>query len=213
MTEQEWLTCGDPQPMLGCLKGKASDRRLRLVAASFCRRIWRQMTDQRSREAVEVAERFADGDGTSRALRESRQVALGVLTTVSLQVSHRNGAEAAAATCLLDAMAAAVHASRYAWVYGHSADQSERTEQARLIRHIFGPLPFRSVLLDPAWQTSTVTTLAQAIYDDRAFDRLPILADALEEAGCANADVLNHCRSDGPHVRGCWVIDLLLGKK
>jgi hypothetical protein len=63
-----------------------------------------------------------------------------------------------------------------------------------------------------AWNDGIVPKLAQAIYDDRVFDRLPILADALEEAGCTNADILNHCRQPGEHVRGCWVVDLLLGK-
>jgi hypothetical protein len=87
----------------------------------------------------------------------------------------------------------------------------ERLKQSNLIRDIFGN-PFRSVALNSAWQTSTVTGLAQAIYTDRAFDRLPILADALEDAGCDNADILNHCRQPGEHVRGCWVVDLILGK-
>jgi hypothetical protein len=67
--------------------------------------------------------------------------------------------------------------------------------------------------MDPNWLTSTVVSLVQAIYDDRAFDRLPILSDALQDAGCENEDILNHCRSGGTHVRGCWVVDLLLGKE
>ena len=62
------------------------------------------------------------------------------------------------------------------------------------------------------WNDGTVHRVAQAIYDERAFERMPILADALEDAGCDNADILNHCRNGGEHVRGCWVIDLLLGK-
>jgi len=68
-------------------------------------------------------------------------------------------------------------------------------------------------VLNPAWLTPTVQSIAACIYQDRAFDRLPILADALEEAGCTNADVLLHCRQPGEHVRGCWVVDLVLGKK
>ena len=68
-------------------------------------------------------------------------------------------------------------------------------------------------MVDPAWLTSTVVSLAQPIYAERAFDRLPILADALEDAGCDNADTLTHCRSEGPHVRGCWALDLVLAKK
>ena len=75
--------------------------------------------------------------------------------------------------------------------------------------------PFRLATLAPewaAWNDATVVKLAQGIYDDRAFERLPVLADALEDAGCDNADILAHCRGPGPHVRGCWVVDLLLGK-
>ena len=86
----------------------------------------------------------------------------------------------------------------------------ERRTQCRLVRDIFNP--FRPIRLNPTWQTPEVVSRAQAIYDDRAFDRLPILADALEEAGCHRPDILTHCRQPGEHVRGCWVLDLLLGK-
>src|SRR5262249_39695788 len=77
--------------------------------------------------------------------------------------------------------------------------------QCAMLRDIFGN-PFRPVTFNPAWRTTTVTSLAQAIYDERAFDRLPILADALEDAGCISGDTLGHCRSGGEHVRGCWVV-------
>ncbi|HJZ55412.1 MAG TPA: hypothetical protein VKE74_10660, partial [Gemmataceae bacterium] len=70
---------------------------------------------------------------------------------------------------------------------------------------------FRPVAVDPSWLASTVVTLAGGIDADRAFDRLPILADALQDAGCDNTDILNHCLGPGPHVRGCWVVDLMLG--
>ena len=90
-------------------------------------------------------------------------------------------------------------------------EQTEVKEQTAVIRDIFGN-PFRPVTLEPAWRTATVTSLAQTIYDERAFDRLPILADALEDAGCTNADILGHSRGGGEHVRGCWVVDLVLGK-
>jgi hypothetical protein len=85
-------------------------------------------------------------------------------------------------------------------------------EQARIVRDIFGN-PYRPVTFDPHWHTSDVLGLARAIYDDRAFDRLPILADALMDAGCADEQVHGHCRGEGPHVRGCWVVDLVLGKE
>jgi hypothetical protein len=81
----------------------------------------------------------------------------------------------------------------------------------KLIREIFGP--FRPVTTDPTCLTPTVKKLAAAIYDEKAFDRLPILADALEEAGCSNEEILVHCRGPGPHVRGCWAVDLVLGKE
>jgi hypothetical protein len=88
----------------------------------------------------------------------------------------------------------------------------ERTDIVSLLRCIFGN-PFRPVAVDPSWLTSDVVALAEGIYQDRAFDRMPILADALQDAGCEHEDVLNHCRQPGEHVRGCWVVDLLLGKK
>jgi hypothetical protein len=90
----------------------------------------------------------------------------------------------------------------------------EASAQAELLRDLFGN-PFRPIALAPAvlsWQGNTVVNLAQAIYDDRAFDRLPILADALEEAGSPEPILLAHLRESGPHVRGCHVIDALLGK-
>jgi hypothetical protein len=81
---------------------------------------------------------------------------------------------------------------------------------------MIGPLPFRVSPIPPivlTWNGSIVRRIAQSIYDDHTFDRLPILADALEEAGCTDADILAHCRQPGEHVRGCWVVDLVLGKK
>jgi hypothetical protein len=90
---------------------------------------------------------------------------------------------------------------------------TERKDQSDLLREIFDPLPFRPVNIDLRWLTSTVVDLATAIYQERAFDKLSILADALQDSGCDNQEIIAHCRSEGPHVRGCWVIDLLLGKE
>ncbi len=81
-----------------------------------------------------------------------------------------------------------------------------------ILRDIFGN-PFRPIIRNPSWLTSTVLALANGIYNEKAFDRMPILGDALQDAGCDNEDVLNHCREPGEHVRGCWVIDLLLSKQ
>jgi len=89
---------------------------------------------------------------------------------------------------------------------------AERVAQLRLLDDIFGN-PFQPASIDPTWLTSDVLALATGIYKDHAFDRMPILADALQEAGCDNDDILNHCRQPSEHVRGCWVVDLVLGKK
>jgi hypothetical protein len=74
-------------------------------------------------------------------------------------------------------------------------------------------IPSALTSMPPAWRTSTAVALAQQMYDSRDFSTMPILADALQDAGCDNADVLAHCRGPGPHVRGCWVVDLVLGKE
>jgi hypothetical protein len=94
-----------------------------------------------------------------------------------------------------------------------TAEGSERAAQADLLRCIFGPLPFRPIPLDPSWTAPTVKQLTEAIYEERAFDRLPVLADALEDAGCNQPDIIQHCRSGGEHIRGCWVVDLLTGRE
>jgi hypothetical protein len=99
--------------------------------------------------------------------------------------------------------------ARPEWDVGRDA---ENHEQVKLARDIFGN-PFRAVVFDPSWRTSTAVGLARTMYDARDFGAMPVLADALEEAGCDTPDVLAHCRDpDGVHVRGCWVVDLVLGK-
>jgi len=93
------------------------------------------------------------------------------------------------------------------------ADPSDISARiAGVVRDIFGD-PARPDALDPRWRSADVVGLARGIYEDRAFDRLPILADALMDAGCADEDILTHCRDAGPHVRGCWVVDLVLGQR
>jgi hypothetical protein len=101
-----------------------------------------------------------------------------------------------------------------AFPYSEPAFASAQKEQVLLLRDMVDN-PFRPVALDPAWLVwngGTMLKLAQPVYDEQAFHRLPVLADALEEAGCTDAGILAHCRGPGPHVRGCWVVDLILGK-
>jgi hypothetical protein len=95
---------------------------------------------------------------------------------------------------------------------GREAYRAERAAQAGLMRELFGG-PSHPVAFDPRWRTETAVAVAAGIDRDGAFDRLPILADALEDAGCDDADLLSNCRGPGPHVRGCWVVDLVLGKE
>jgi hypothetical protein len=92
------------------------------------------------------------------------------------------------------------------------AERAERLAQARLLRDIVGPLPFRPVVIDPSWLTSVVVSLAAQMYESRDFSRMLILADALADAGCDGRDVLDHCRGPSAHARGCWVVDAILGR-
>ena len=97
-------------------------------------------------------------------------------------------------------------------LYWEGKAQGERS-LSQLVRDIFGN-PFRPITFDPAWRTSDVMLLGNGIYAERAFDRMPILADALQDAGCDSDDLLNHLRdANATHVRGCWALDLVLGKE
>jgi hypothetical protein len=242
MTEAEWLTCVDPQPMLAFLHGKFSDRKLRLFAVACCRRIWHLLTDERMTRAVESAERYADRELTQQDLTAAFDDAELACIEAYHAVHDPDGPETVAwnipasfLSSAMDACAAACAAShasnphdpiapldaaRYARdALARPEDPRRRTlvnleqkRQADLLRCIYGN-PFSPIAMDGPWLSSNVSALAQGIYADLAFDRLPILADALEDAGCTNLDLLNHCRQAGEHVRGCWAVDLLLGKK
>jgi hypothetical protein len=209
MTEAEWLVCKNPFDVANDHSfrfGEKWARKLRLVACACCRRVWHRITDERSRQAVEYAERFAEGTIDNRKLEEAHQRGCEVVREVG--ILHPVHAAAYTATPL------AGHAAYFAFQDAHEEGESFECKsqwQMALVRDVLGN-PFRPVALDSAWLTSNVTALAQSVYDDRAFDHLPILADALEDAGCDNADILNHCRQPAEHVRGCWVVDLILGK-
>lgn len=223
MTEAEWMGCTDPTPMLEFLRGKASDRKLRLFAVACCFEVWYLMRDKRSKKAATVSERYADGLIALPRMAVVREAARRAIAEwVSAEegtVGRRFPEEVAHAATLADADQAAVRAADIAARLSEAEAreigcESRKQSQAILLRDIFGN-PFRPVTLDTAWLRSNdaVAKLAQAIYDNRRFQDLPVLADALEEAGCHDADILTHCRHPGPHVRGCWVIDLLLGKE
>ena len=124
----------------------------------------------------------------------------------------RNLCAIAAVRRVWTAMAAEGNPITPSTFYSTRACRIHREAEVYLIHDICGN-PFRTTPLDPHWLTYQVRHLAEGIYANCVFDSLPILADALEDAGCTNADILNHCRQPGDHVRGCWVVDLLLGKE
>lgn len=198
MTEGQWGLSDCVSGMLNVVSGRtaATARKLRLFAVSACRKHWAHLPNDQCRHAVEAAERFADGLLCGGNLRSARQAAL----RTEMLILAQDFEGAAWARVVADVAADPVVLPQL-------------TGTAPLLRDIFGSSPFRPVPFDSAWLTSDVIALAGGIYEDRAFDRMPILADALMDAGCDNDEVLNHCRGQGPHVRGCWVIDLLLGKE
>ena len=221
MTEAEWLAATDPLPMLVLIRSRAGDRKLRLFAVACCRSMFATVqVNPWDRDAVVTAERYADG------LTDLDELAEAASSTTSDWTAAFACAEAASVE---SAFAAAEHASgNAAWEVGSQiasrndvdeddnpvtvvARLGEMALQASLARDIFGN-PLRPVVVDPGWLTETAVGIARGIYDDRAFERMPILADALQDAGCEDEQVLSHCREPGTHVRGCWVVDLVLGK-
>jgi hypothetical protein len=204
MTEKEWLEGSDPEPMLEFLRGKASDRKLRLFAVACSRRIW-PLIDGLGRTAVELAENFADGLAGPEELRAARLACQGAgghaawyAAATNSAIAARNAARSAQAGIANNAL--------------HGSLPDELFAQAKLVREIFGD-HVRKISVDSAWLTASVVKLARKIYDERAFDEIPRLAEELEKLGCANQELLDHCRGPGPHVRGCWVVDLVLGKE
>jgi hypothetical protein len=233
MNEEMWRACEDPEAMLEFLRGKASERKLRLFAVACCRLFWDSLNIGATRQSIEIIERYADNQATEAELSRAQKAAhnaawyirdyphlkddtaarlrcreaLGIPTDETLSALYTD--EVLSRLYFVGFMANTSARLRVDAVPMHRTDPLLVRFSPRFCRDILGD-PFWRVTINATWRTSNVTGLAQAIYDDRAFDRLPILADALEDAGCDNADILNHCRQPGEHVRGCWVVDLLL---
>ncbi len=213
MNEQEWAACTAPTRMLLFLRDKVSHRKFRLLACANGRLLWPWITDHRSRQALLVAERLADGLA-SEADRANAFAAC-------LEVPYVREYQADGVAANSPRAKAAAYAQHAVWehVFAGANVNSQLVLPKEtglpdmlplhLLRDIFGN-PFHPAILEPRWLTETVLALAAGIYAGRAFDRMPILADALEDAGCDHADILTHCRGEGPHVRGCWVVDLAL---
>jgi hypothetical protein len=217
--------------MLPLLEGVISDRKRRLFAVACCRRFAPLCPDARIAFALDVAERYADG----QAIDEERLLAEQgvVIAHIDLRESRlaaepkvcwsRQAELLTQAACLAvspgifyagdaaDYGRLALIASGRGWL----AEEEEEVVQCRLLRDIVGPSPAGAPPFNPAWRVAddrAAEQVARWIYEARAFDDLPILADALEEAGCSDPAILDHCRQGGDHVRGCWVVDLTLEK-
>jgi hypothetical protein len=231
MTEEEWQQeTRHPQRMVFSLRKsrftrtKAGRRKLRLYATGCCRLVWDLLTDPSSRQAVEVAERFAEGQASKKELAVSharaRRRTGGTLTSDAPDVRERTAASLAAEAGAASALDAAFGMTVYAvTLAGYRIGQRDGLEiLCHLLRCVIGN-PCRLPTLHPSWRTPTITSLAEATYRERALPsgeldptRLAILADALEDVGCPDTALLDHLRSPGPHVRGCWAVDLMLGK-
>jgi hypothetical protein len=221
MTEEEWwLTCEDAREMLGRVTHDFGARKLRLFAVACCRCSRQLLLNADHRAAVDVAERFADGLATGQDLAAAYERTNEFARELYHGESEREIRRWAEAVAVLNATKPFTqhwHATSAAgdavWqvrrAAGHRHQDVDR-RMASLLRDVVGN-PFRPVTFDPAWLTSDVLALARGIYDERAFDRMPILADALQDAGCNNDEVLAHCRTPSEYVRGCWVVDSVLG--
>lgn len=225
MNEWQWLLCDAPGPMLGFLRDKASDRKLRLFACACCRRIWHLLPDKANQDLVAAVEDCPDGTfdesdpdlyqaicASSRREEECRHDS-GYWAVKYLGRSYYKFKPCESV------VAVALHVIQRVRTAGDAA--AEQAAQAELVRDLFGN-PFRPAAISHTWRKwneATVIRVAQTASDERILPagtldntRLLILADALEEAGCTDEQILTHLRGGGEHYRGCWVIDLLLGK-
>jgi hypothetical protein len=236
-SEDEWLECTEPESMVAFACGKASERKRRLLAVAACRRIWHLISEEPSRQAVEMAARLADGladeKERSKAEEAARDVAVAAfdrweqeLTQVAAAGIGYWAATAAAGTLSLAEKEIEEVVSDAGMALAWSEDEYLAAGPAYwpgielsgpwadLIRDVFGN-PFRPLTLDPAlrtWHDGLLVSMTQQMYNSRDFSAMPVLADALEEAGCTDRQILAHCRGGEEHVRGCHLLDLLLEK-
>jgi hypothetical protein len=225
--EANWYTCDDYRAMLEYLqrrkRHRPSRRKLCLFACACARRVWHLFPDESCRRAIKLAEDYVDGIGAvgelTRMLEEVKGIGAFAKGRVATATVHW------AAAILVDPKLrypeyAARQAAHYAeqalrderWLRGCRVEGSKTGAVERVwLCDLLGD-PFKPRAVDPSCLMLSVTSVARAVYDGRRFEDMPVLADALEEAGCTNADILRHCRGPGPHVRGCWALDLILGK-
>jgi len=239
MTENQWLACEEPRRMLGFLRttGRASERKRRLLVCAVARALWPALADERSRTAVEVAERLADGVESLDALRQAATQARQahdelceafIAARRATGGKYRKHVKEAAARADASAVAAWAAADdplgfwnftthcggdELGFYDSIAAVDSLLQEHHAFIFELFGN-PFSPACVEPAWLAwgdGVAGKMARAIHDARNFKDMPILADALEEAGCGDACLLGHLRDPGSHALGCWALDTVLG--
>ena len=228
MTEAEWHICTDPQPMLDFLRasGRVTERRLRLFVCASTRLLWEHLQPGVMQEAVEAGERHADG----AAWEDECQRLNFLLTALPVEYRKQEGrnwfadqtkealaAYMGASRCVSHRLGLSKLPHRHMWEM-HA--EVTGPQQPALLRDIFGDPFSPPPTLSPSlltWNDGLIVKLAEVAYNERALpsgkldpQRLAVLADALEEAGCADAGLLAHLRSPGPHVRGCWGVDVVL---
>lgn len=221
MTEEEWIGAVEIESLRRVIQKKNrkafTERKQRLFAVACARRVLELATSSNARHALDVAEQFADGTSSKADLRKACDAAIRDSNDLdpeeaSFDEYRAEWALTAAINAATDRKQQLIYAAECARDASNTAD-AEQEAQCQLFREIFGN-PFRPVTVNPEWLTSDVMFLAQGIYDEKAFDRMPILADAIQDAGCDSDDLLNHLRdTSAAHVRGCWALDLVLGKE
>jgi hypothetical protein len=221
MTEEQWLTTRDDLAMLEQIQADVSLRKLRLLYCGAARHRWDLVRPKRWKDAVALGEQLAERDDENAREQMKSTLYSYIIRRKRREKLKRYGLNL---DCWPPSDANAIHSLLLGSMFSdRMLRQSHRISAwttgrivvsevaASFLRCIFGN-PFSPVVFVESWRTETAVALAAGIYEERAFDRLPILADALEDAGCDHADVLTHCRVPSPHVRGCWVVDGVLGK-
>jgi hypothetical protein len=212
VTEAQWLICTDPEAMLDFLGGRVTERKVRLFACACVRRHWNAVADERSRRAIEVAERYADGLANEIERGEAWDEASSVVVKDALAIAAMYAVESDLEYVHGDLVQVGIARGVVREVLSRGG--TEQAALSDLLRCVFGPRPFgtppRVADTLRIWEHRTVPGLARTIYEEHAFDLLPVLADALEEAGCTDGIILDHLRGAGTHARGCFALDSCL---
>ena len=236
MTEADWNNCTDPQKMLEFLRPRITARKLRLFGIACCRHVWHLLRDSRSWHALEMVEVTADDPGARARLqhalapaREAVEEVFGPLTGLRAELEGLLADDQGACSAVffvawrMEEEAFRDTSALFQYTTGRLSAEGKPLNHSDLLRCIFGN-PFRrpAAAIKPAWlawNDGAIRRLAAAIYEERSLPNgtlnnawLAVLADALEDAGCTDAEFLAHLRSPGPHVRGCFTVDAVLGK-